>query len=88
MEDSTTEKTRVSVDKKIDNFIEEGLGHAAEMLFVLWETVSKEGDIKPLVDISPTVSSFQFCLLARALRECSLRITRLHRSRAPYTGPL
>jgi len=46
MEDSTTETTRVGVDKKIDNFVEGGLEHATEVLSALWEIVNKDGDIK------------------------------------------
>ncbi|KAF9645692.1 hypothetical protein BDM02DRAFT_471820 [Thelephora ganbajun] len=44
MEDST-ETTRASVDKKIDNFVEGDLEHASEMLSVLWEIANKDGDI-------------------------------------------
>ena len=88
MEDSTTEATRISVDKKIDSFVEEGLDHATEMLSALWELVNKEGDIKAPENISSTVSPFQFYLLACIMQECSFHITRPHRSRALHTGIL
>ncbi|KAF9646805.1 hypothetical protein BDM02DRAFT_3118097, partial [Thelephora ganbajun] len=45
MEDSTTETTRASVDKKIDSFVEGDLEYATEMLSALWEIANKEGDI-------------------------------------------
>jgi hypothetical protein len=56
MEDSTTETTRASVETKIDNFVEEGLEHATEMLSALWEIVNKDGDIKAPANTSSTVS--------------------------------
>jgi hypothetical protein len=46
MEDSTTETTRASVDKKIDSFVEGDLEHATEMLSALWEIANKDGDVK------------------------------------------
>ncbi|KAF9650020.1 hypothetical protein BDM02DRAFT_3128017 [Thelephora ganbajun] len=45
MEDTTTETTRASVDKKIDSFVGGDLEHAAEMLSTLWEIANKDGDI-------------------------------------------
>ena len=63
MEDSTTEKTRASINKKIDNFTEEGLEHAAEMLSALWEVANKDGDVKAPVNTSSAVSLFRFYLL-------------------------
>ena len=58
VEDSTTETTRASVEKKIDDFVEEGFEHATEMLSALWEIVNKEGDVIAPADASPTVSLF------------------------------
>ena len=63
IEDSTTEATRASVEKKIDSFVEEGVEHATEMLSALWEIVNKEGDIKAPENTSSTVSQFWFHLL-------------------------
>ena len=56
MEDSTTEVTRVSVDKKIDDFVEGDLDHATEILSALWEIVGKDGDITAPSNTSPAVS--------------------------------
>ena len=58
MEDSTTETTRASVDKKIDSFVEGDLEHATDLLSALWEIVNKDGDIKAPSNTSPAVSSF------------------------------
>ena len=66
IEDSTTETTRASVEKKIDDFVEEGFEHATEMLSALWETVNKEGDVKAPADASSTVSPFYLHLLLHA----------------------
>ena len=56
MEDSTTESTRISVDHKIDSFVEGDLEHATEMLSALWEIANKEGDVKAPSITAPTVS--------------------------------
>jgi hypothetical protein len=88
MGDSTTVTTRVSVDKKIDSFVEGDLEHATEMLSALWEIVNKDGDITAPSNTSSTVSPFQFCLLPDVVREYSLHIIRRRRLRAPPTGPL
>ena len=69
MEDSTTEATQASVEKKIDSFVEEGLEHATEMLSTLWEVVNKEGDIKAPENTSSAVSQFQLCLYPRVVRK-------------------
>lgn len=58
MEDSTTETTRASVEKKIDSFVEGGLEHTAEVLSTLWEILNKDGDVKPPSNV--IVSSPQF----------------------------
>ena len=63
MNDSTTEATRTSFNKKIDNFVKGKLEHASEMLSALLETVSRDGDINPPSGASPAVSSFQSRLL-------------------------
>ena len=83
IEDSTTEATRASVEKKIDSFVEEGFEHATEMLSTLWEIVNKEGDIKAPENTSSTVRPS-----VRVTRKCLLRITRPRRPRAPHTGLL
>jgi len=62
MEDSTTEVTRVSVNKKIDDFAEGDLEHATEILSALWEIVSKDGDITVPSNTSPAVSPLLFRL--------------------------
>jgi len=86
VEDSTTEATQASVEKKIDNFVEEGLEHATEMLSALWEIVNKDGDIKAPENTSSAVRQFQLWLHPRVVRKCSFRITRPRRLRAPHTG--
>ena len=60
MEDSTTEVTRVGVNKKIDDFVEGALEHATEILSALWEIVSKDGDITVPSNTSPAVSPLPF----------------------------
>ena len=56
MEDSTTEMTRISVDKKIDSFGEGDLEYATEILSALWEIVNKDGEIVAPSKIMPAVS--------------------------------
>jgi hypothetical protein len=63
MEDLTTEATRISVNKKIDNFVEGDLEHATEMLCALWEIANTDGDIKAPSNTLPVVSPFRFYLL-------------------------
>ena len=46
VEDSTTEITRISVEKKIDSFGKGDLEYATEILSALWEIANKDGDIK------------------------------------------
>jgi len=88
VEDSTTEATQASVEKKIDSFVEEGLEHATEMLSALWEIVNKDGDIKAPENTSSAVRQFQLCFLPRVVRKCRLHITRPRRLRVPHTGTL
>jgi hypothetical protein len=87
MEDSTTETTRASVDKKIDSFVEGDLEHATEMLSALWEIVNTDGDIKAPSDTSSTVTPVRFYLLPCVIREYSLHIIRRRRLRVPPAGP-
>jgi len=87
MEDSTTEKTRASINKKIDGFVEEGLEHATEMLSALWEIANKDGDVKAPANTSTAVSPFRFYPPPRVRRGCSLDIARPHRQRALHIGP-
>jgi len=61
--DSTTEKTRTNFNKKIDRFVKGELEHASEMLSVLLEIVSRDGDINAPSGARPAVSPFQPCLL-------------------------
>ena len=77
MEDSTTEATRASVDKKVDSFVEGDLEYATEILSTLWEIAYQDRDVKAPANTSSAVSQFQFYLLARDMRECSLRILTL-----------
>ena len=88
VEDSTTEATQASVEKKIDSFVEEGIEHATEMLSALWEIVNKDGDVKAPTNTSSAVSLFQICLLPRVVRVCSFRLTRPRKPRTPRTGTL
>ena len=61
MEDSTTEATRASVDRKIDSLAEECTEHATETIVALFEIASKDGDIKsPASTSSAVCSSFAF----------------------------
>ena len=59
MEDSTTETTRASVDKKIDSFAEGDLEHATEMLSALLEIVNKDNDVNAPSN-TPAVSHSRF----------------------------
>ena len=52
-EDSTTEKTRAGVGKKIDSSIEGDLGHTMEMLSALWEIANNDGGAGTPSNISP-----------------------------------
>ena len=91
LENSTTETTRASVDKKIDSFVEGDLEHVTEMLSALWEIVNKDGDVKAPTNTPPTVSPLRFRLLLHVIWECSLHVIRphrLHRPRVLLTGPL
>lgn len=55
-----TERTRASVNKKIDSFAEGDLtDNAKETLFALWEVVNRDGDIKAPSNILPAVSPFR-----------------------------
>jgi len=78
MEDSTTETTRASVDKKIDSFVEGDLEYVTEMLSALWRIANKDGDINAPSNASPAVS-LSFCILLHAMRERLLHIIRLRR---------
>ena len=69
MEGSTTEATRTSVDKKIDEFFEGDLEHATEALSALWEIVNKDGDITAPSNALPAVSPFRLCLLLGVIQE-------------------
>ena len=64
MEDSTTEATRASVNKKIDSFVKGDLEHAAEAVSALLEIANKTGDIVAPSNASTAVSSSRFFLLA------------------------
>ena len=75
VEDSTTEATRASVEKKIDDFVEEGLEHATEMLSALWEIVNKEGDVTAPADASPTVSPFYVYALSLTSFQQTAQVT-------------
>ena len=59
MEASTTETVRISVDKKIDRFVEGDLEHATETLSTLWEIANEEWDVKAPRNTASTVSSSQ-----------------------------
>ena len=56
MEDSTTEVTRASVDKKVDDFVEGDLEHATDIFSALWDIASKDGDVTVPSNTSPAVS--------------------------------
>ena len=88
VEDSTTEATRASVEKKIDSFVEEGFEHATEMLSTLWEIVNKDGDIKAPENTSSAVRRLQLCLHPRLAQKCLFHISRPRRPRVPHTGIL
>jgi hypothetical protein len=86
MEDLTIEATRISVNKKIDNFVEGDLEHATEMLCALWEIANTDGDIKAPSNTLPVVSPFRFYPLPDIIWEHSPHMTRPCRSRVPPTG--
>jgi len=89
MEDSTTEATRVSFEKKIDSFVEGDLEHATEVLSALWEIVNGDEEIKAPSGILFSVSPLGFFIPLAVIRKCLvLHVIRLHRSRVPPTGPL
>jgi len=82
MEDSTTEATRASVNRKVDSFVEGDLEYATEILSTLWEIAYQDRDLKAPANTLSTVGLFQFCLLTR---ECSLHIlTPDHAGHQPY----
>jgi hypothetical protein len=60
MEDSTTKATCDSVNQKIDNFAESGLGHATEIIVALLEIANKDEDIKSPANASFVVRSSFF----------------------------
>ena len=68
MEDSTTEATRISINKKIDSFAEGDLEHATDTLSVLWEMATKDGDITAPSSTLPAVSPFRFLHLPGVTR--------------------
>jgi len=68
MEDSTTETTRISFDKKIDSFVEGDLEHATEVLSALWEIVNNDGEIKAPSSTPPVVSPLGFAILLSTSR--------------------
>ena len=89
MNNSTTETTRASFDKKVDSFAEGELEHATEMLSALWGIINKDGQIKTPSNTSPAVSPFQsFFLLCYPRILITLHMIRPQRPRAPPTGPL
>jgi len=89
MEDSTTETTRVSFEKKIDSFAEGDLEYATEVLSALWEIVNDDGEIEAPSSTPSIVSPPELAIPLGVIRECLvLHVIRLHRSRAPPTGPL
>ncbi|KAF9643565.1 hypothetical protein BDM02DRAFT_3132344 [Thelephora ganbajun] len=79
-------RTCASVNKKIDNFVEGDLEHAAEMLPALWEIANKDGNITGPSKTTPAMSVFRFCLNPQVMRECLFYMIRPHKSRAPPTG--
>ena len=61
--DSTTETTRTSFNKKIDSFVRGELEHASETLSALLEIVSRDGDIDAPSGSPSAVSLLRSCLL-------------------------
>ena len=61
--DSTTDTTSASLDKKIDSFVKGDLEHATEMLSALWEIMNEDGDIIAPSNTSPAVNLFRSYLL-------------------------
>jgi len=80
------EVTCASVDEKVESFAEGDLEYATEILSALWEIASKDDDIKAPASTSSVVSQFQFCLLSRVMRKCSLHITSPHSPRVLPAG--
>jgi len=87
-ENSTMEATCASVDQKVESFAEVDLKNAAEIFSALWEIANKDGDIKAPASTSSAVSQFQFRLLLRVMRKCSLHVTSPRSLRVLPAGPL
>ena len=62
MEDSTTETTRASVERKIDSYVEGDLEYVTDVLSALWEIVNRDGEIKAPSSTPSSVSPSQFSL--------------------------
>jgi len=82
------EATCTSVDEKVESFAEGDLEYATEILSALWEIASKDDSIKAPASTSSAVSQFQFCLLPRVMRKCSLHVTSPRSPRVLLTGSL
>ena len=68
-QDSTTEATTVSIDKKIDSFGQGDLEYATEIFSTLWEIVNKDGEIKAPSTTSPASRRVWFYLLPGVIWE-------------------
>jgi hypothetical protein len=88
MEDSTTETTRISIDKKIDRFVEGDLEHATEILSALWEIANDDGDIKAPSNTPSAVSPVWVSYPSRCSTGGLIHAIRPRRSQVPPIGPL
>jgi len=71
---STAEKTRASLDDKVDSFAKGELEHATEMLSTFWEVINRDGEFKPPSNTLPAVSLG--VAFFRVARECLLHMIR------------
>ena len=85
VDDLTTEKTRVCVERKIDSFVGGDLEHGTEIVLALLEIATTEGDIKPPPNAPSSVSSLLF--LSFALKSLSF-VIRAYGLRIRLTGSL
>ena len=83
MEDSTTEVTRASVERKIDSYVEGDLEHATEVVSALWEIVNKDGEITAPESTPSSVSSFLVCPPSLRYAE----VLKSNNQAAQLTGP-
>ena len=63
-----TEAIRTGVEKKINSFSEGDLGHATEMVSVLWRVANKDENVTAPSSALSAVSPFPVCFLPSAIQ--------------------